>query len=155
MLLANLLKSYWDYIFFDLPVARLNKILWDQWFDGTNDITVRFRELVSDAFSDEVAADNDIICDPYGTTTHFKSSIDIHLFVRDNTLSNQTDVIPIETDKMLRYLDDWLARHPLILQDAGISKIIVTDSQSDIPFDDEYVTHSIITVQMSYTKMYL
>jgi hypothetical protein len=111
--------------------------------------------LVSDVFSDEVRTANDIISDPYGTTTHFKFNIDIHLFVRDNTLSNQTDVIPIETDTMLRYIDDWIARHPLILQDAGIGIMKVTNSESDIPFDDEYVTHSIITIQMSCTKMYL
>jgi hypothetical protein len=56
---------------------------------------------------------------------------------------------------MLRYIDDWLAKNPTILKEAGISKMIVTNSESDLPFDDEYVTYSIITVEMSYTKMYL
>jgi len=56
---------------------------------------------------------------------------------------------------MLRYLDDWIARHPTILADAGISTMKVTDSDSDLPFDNDTVTRSLMQVQMTCTKMYL
>jgi len=155
VMLANLLKGYWDNIFFDLPIVRLKNILWDQWYDGTNDVTIRFKEQISNVFSDEERKDISVVCDPYGTTTHFKFNVEIHLFVRDFNLTNQTDIIPVETDTMLRYIDDWIARHPIILAPQGIATMRVTDSDSDLPFDDEHVTRSLIMVQMSCTKMYL
>jgi hypothetical protein len=155
ILLSNLLKENWDQIFFELPQIRLKNILWDQWYSGDNDVTIRFNERVTTVFSDEERKDISVICDPYGTTTHFKFNVTIHLFVRDFNMTNQTDNIPIETDTMLRFIDDWIARHPRILADQGISTMKVNDADSSLPFDNNQVTRSQITVQMTCTKMYL
>jgi hypothetical protein len=155
ILLSNLLKENWDQIFFELPQIRLKNILWDQWYSGDNDVTIRFNERVTTVFSDEERKDISVICDPYGTTTHFKFNVTIHLFVRDFNMTNQTDNIPIETDYMLRIIDDWIARHPRILADQGISTMKVNDADSSLPFDNDQVTRSQITVQMTCTKMYL
>ena len=69
-------------------------------------------------------------------------------------MTKQDNVIPQETDIMLRLIDDWISRHPTILEKEGFPNIASTDSKSSVPFNDNSVTHSIITVTMPFTRLY-
>lgn len=151
-LVKKVVKDNWSTI---LPEIPFESVDFDKWYTG-RDISIRFKEQFFTVFQGERKEDlgqfTNIITDIYNIAKHYISTIDIHVFVRDFNLTNQTDIIPPDTNLILGRLDDFFEKNPRILWESdGISNVYPSGQQTNIPFDEPDVYHSIQTVTAEYT----
>lgn len=150
-LVKKVLFENWSTLFPELPISSID---WDKWYGGL-DVSIRFKERFFTVFQGDRKEDHgfqNIITDIYNIAKHYISTIDIHIFVRDFNLTNQDNIIPINTQLILERLDDFFEKNPRILWESeGISNMFPSGQKANIPFDEPTVYHSIQSVDVHYT----
>jgi hypothetical protein len=151
-LTKKMLGDNWSTI---LPEIDRNTIGWDRWFCGL-DISIRFKENFFNVFQGQRREDVgiNIITDPYNVDKHYISTVDIHYFVRDYNLTNQSDIIPINMNLLVLRIEDFFEKNPRYLWESeGISNLYPSGQDLNLPFDEPSVYHSIQHITLEYTKI--